>query len=59
MMGDDWSWKGPAYFKKVERVKRAVYAHYIARGCPDTKLSLMWERWLRTKGLRAPILQSR
>ena len=47
------------YYRKVAVVKKAVYTHYRSRGCPDTKLSLMWERWQRKNGIRKPIIQGR
>ena len=50
----DGGWKGPEYYRRVERAKKAVYLHYRSRGCPDTKLSEMWERWRRRNGLRIP-----
>ena len=46
------------YYRKVENIRKAVYAHYRRRGAPETKLSGLWWRWQRSKGLRKPIIQS-
>jgi hypothetical protein len=43
-------------FRKWAGVRQAVVAHYQRRGVKDErKLSELCDRWLRTKGARAPI----
>jgi hypothetical protein len=35
-------------------VRKAVMAHFAARGIPDTKREGLWWRWVKQKGYRYP-----
>lgn len=42
------------YYYDRGTVRRAVMAHFAARGIPDTKRDALWWRWVKQKGYRAP-----
>lgn len=52
-----WGFNDWRYYRRVEQVRKAVYAHYRNRGVPETRLNEMWYRWQKTKGMRKPIYQ--
>jgi hypothetical protein len=39
-----------------EAARRAVIAHFRARGIPSTRHEELWWRWVRQKGYRPPCL---